>query len=62
MELLYLIFGPLLLLVVLICADARGGPLLQGIGDRSQGGLRYVAIAGFVLTVVGLMVTLPKKG
>ena len=29
MELLYFLFGPLLLLVVFICADMRGGPTLQ---------------------------------
>jgi hypothetical protein len=62
MELLFFLFGPLLLLVVLICADARGGPLWQRLGDGSRGGLRYVALLGFIATIVGLLAAVPRRG
>ncbi|HYI89600.1 MAG TPA: hypothetical protein VEY05_06830 [Beijerinckiaceae bacterium] len=62
MELLYFLFGPLLLLVVFICADMRGGPMLQTAAESSRSGLRYVALVGFLVTVVGIMAAIPKKG
>jgi hypothetical protein len=62
MELLFFLFGPLLLLVTLICADARGGPVLQRLGDGSRGGLRYVALLGLLVMVVGILVTVPRRG
>ena len=60
MELLFFLFGPLLLLVGLICADARGGHVLAAAGQGSQGGLRYVLLAAFLVTFVGVMVSLAR--
>jgi hypothetical protein len=60
-DLLFFLFGPLLLLVGLICADARGGSALEAAGQSSQGGLRYVLLAGFLVTFVGVMVSLANN-
>ena len=59
-ELLFFVFGPLLLLIVLICADARGGSAVEAAGRNSQNGLRYVLLASFMVTFIGLMVSLAK--
>jgi hypothetical protein len=61
MLLLYFLLGPLLLLVVLICADARGGPLFDAMDKGSRNGLRYVALAAFIVTFVGLLAGLSTR-
>jgi hypothetical protein len=61
-ELLYFLFGPLLLLVVFICADMRAGPMLQMAAESSRNGLRYIALVRFLVTVVGIMAAIPRKG
>jgi hypothetical protein len=60
MELLFFLFGPLLFLTVLICADARGGSVVEAAGQSSQNGLRYVLIASFIVTFVGLMISVAR--
>jgi hypothetical protein len=58
---IFFVFGPLLLLSVLICADARGGTALAvRIGGPSEGGLRYLSIAAFVVTVVGVLLSMAR--
>jgi hypothetical protein len=59
-ELLFFLFGPLLLLIVLICSDARGGSVLEAAGQSSQNGLRYLLIAALLVTFVGVMVSLAR--
>ena len=61
MLLLYFLFGPLLLLVVLICADARGRPWFDAMDNGSRNGLRYVFLAAFIVTFVGLMAALSAR-
>ena len=58
MELLF--FLPLLLLTVLICADARGGSLLQAVEGDSQHGLRYVTLAALIAMFVAVLVGLAR--
>ena len=62
MELLFFLFGPLMLLVVLVCADARGEPTLQRLSDGTRGGLRYVALLAFIVTLVGVLAAVPRRG
>ena len=58
---LFFLFGPLLLLSVVVCADARGGNALAiRAGGPSEGGLRYVFIVGFIVTFVGLLLSLAR--
>jgi hypothetical protein len=61
MELLFFLFGPLMLLVVLVCADARGEPTLQRLSDGTRGGLRYVALLAFIVTLVGVLAAVPRR-
>ncbi|HEX2724181.1 MAG TPA: hypothetical protein VHN20_00010 [Beijerinckiaceae bacterium] len=61
MQLLYFLFGPLLLLVVLICADARGKPWLSAKDQGSRNGLRYIFLAAVMVTLVGLMAAIPTR-
>jgi hypothetical protein len=61
MALLYFVFGPLLLLVVLICADARGRPWLEPTDQGTRHGLRYVFLLAFTVTVVGLLAAIPMR-
>jgi hypothetical protein len=56
-----LFFVPVLLLVVLICADARGGSLTQAIDGDSKHYLRYVVLLAFVVTLVGVMLAIPTR-
>lgn len=68
LTLIYFMFGPLLLLAVLICADARVGvageggrePLIRKHlrdkdTDTSESGLRYVFAFAAVVTLAGLL-------
>jgi hypothetical protein len=59
MSLLFVLFGLLLLLIVLICADARGGSIREAIDGNSQHGLRYVVLGILTVTFVSLMVAIP---
>ena len=61
MTLLFFLFGPLLLLVVLICADARGGALTEALHRDSQHYLRYVLLLALVVTFVGVLAAIPMK-
>ena len=61
MQLVYFLFGPLLLLVVFICADARGRPWLKAEDQGSRNGLRYVFLLAVMVTVVGLMAAIPMR-
>jgi hypothetical protein len=61
MLLLYFLLGPLLLLVVLICADARGRPWFEAMDKGSRNGLRYVFLVAFIVTFVGLMAGLSTR-
>jgi hypothetical protein len=56
-----LFFVPLLVIVLLICADARGGSLTEAIDGDSKHYLRYVALLAFVVTFVGVMVAIPTR-
>jgi hypothetical protein len=56
-----LFFVPLLLIVLLICADARGGSLTEAIHGDSKHYLRYVALLAFLVTFVGMMVAIPAR-
>jgi len=55
-----LFFLPLLLLTVLICADARGGSLPQALGADSQHGLRYITLAALIAMFVAMLVGLAR--
>ena len=61
MSILFFLFGPLLLLSSIVCADARGGAALaMRAGGPSESGLRYVVIFGAVVTFVGLLLLVAK--
>ena len=61
MSLVFFVFGPLLILTAMICADARGGDaLVVRLGAGSEGGLRYVVLLGFIVSFVGRMVALAR--
>lgn len=61
LSVLFFLFGPLLLLSVLICADARGGTALAvRAGAPSESGLRYVFVIAFIVTLVGLLLSLAR--
>jgi hypothetical protein len=59
MLLLVTTFGLLLLLVLLVCADARGGSLAEAIHGPSEHGLRYIVLLVLVMAFVSLMVAIP---
>jgi hypothetical protein len=56
-----LFFVPVLLIVLLICADARGGSLIEAIDGGSKHYLRYVVLLALVVTFVGVMVAIPGR-
>ena len=55
-----LFFLPLLLLMLLICADARGGSLLRAVEGDSQHGLRNITLAALIAMFVAVLVGLAR--
>ena len=56
---LWFLFGPALLLVTIIAADARGGRRVKdSVHHDPESGLRYVFVLGAVVTFVGFMAAL----
>jgi hypothetical protein len=54
-----LFFVPVLLIVLLVCADARGGSLTEAINGESRHYLRYIVLLALVVTFVGVMFAIP---
>jgi hypothetical protein len=60
MSVLFFLFGPLLLLVVLVSADARGHSVRDSLAETRAGALRYVALVALLVTFVGVMISLGR--
>jgi hypothetical protein len=61
LSLAYFVFGPLLLLVAIICADATAEAHMRRSSAELPHPIWFVAFAGFSVTVVGFLVALASR-
>ena len=61
LSLAYFVFGPLLLLVAIICADVIAEGHMRRSSAEPPHPIWFVAFAGFSVTVVGLLVALASR-
>ena len=61
LSLAYFVFGPLLLLVAIICADATAEAHMRRSSAEPPHPIWFVAFAGFSVTVVGFLVALASR-